>query len=92
MDLDDDDTELEDDNAELENLISSCKNTKEPMRIKPNIFCNLLNGPDVQSYQLNERIKFKNPPVPGCDEGYQHRLKYNCFKFFTITTVPITEV
>jgi hypothetical protein len=76
----------------IEQLISECKNTKEPMIIEPDEFCDLLNSPEIEKYTLNQRIKFKDPPIQNCDDGYYHLIKYECFKFFTITTVPITEV
>jgi hypothetical protein len=76
----------------LEQLISECTDSKIPMEIHSDDFCDLLNSQEIPGYELNQRIKLKNPPVPCCEEGYYHSFKYDDCTFFAVTTVPISDL
>ena len=76
----------------LEELISKCENMKEPIAIQPDEFCDLLNTGYADFYKQNNRVKFTNPEIEICDEGYYHILRYEGFKFSTVTTVPINFI
>ena len=80
----------------LNNLIYECEDIEKPIRLHEADFCDLLNekgSNKINSCKLNEIVKLTNNNLPsGIQTGYYHTLKYETFNFFTVTTIPISEM